>query len=96
MSGSNDFASPATLMRSGTGPDVCGWNSNRSNISEIMARKAVSSDDEGDFFMAFILVRKNDINISKGAVRCCISARTAKRISRISSEYQSEYKIRSV
>lgn len=81
MSGSKERAKLATLIRSGTGCNAAGWKSDLTADIDKIARRVAPMMLVHDLVIGCVLDRKKLMAVSIGSVRCCISARTANRIS---------------
>lgn len=75
------MANPATLTRSGTGGGWPGWKSVRIARIENKATMTELIRDVHDLVTPLYVPLTHENAASKGSVRCCTSARTAKRIS---------------
>lgn len=68
MSGSNAFASPATLTRSGTGGIVPGWKRDRKLKMEMSVITRVVNKDVHDLVMVLSLLLMKENAASNGSV----------------------------
>lgn len=82
MSGSKERATLATLIKSGTGRNDTGWKSDLTAEIEKKATRVATMMLPHDLVIICVLDRKKVMAVSKGSVRCCMSARTANRISK--------------